>query len=828
MADLSPYFHLPVAALAPRVVAQLEARGCVVVTAPPGAGKSTLLPLLLLPHVAEGKVLLVEPRRLAAVQVAGRMAAMLGERVGQTVGYQVRFDRRVGPTTRIEVVTEGILARRFVDDALLDDVGLVIFDEFHERSLTADACLALACSLRRSLRPELRLLLMSATIDAADLCRRLDAPLVESEGRLYPVEICYAPTDAAPADCAEAVAEAVGRAHRLHEGSILAFLPGQADIERCRALLADSLGTTAVLPLYGMLDERAQRLALQPSAEGERKVVLATPVAETSLTIEGITVVVDSGFCREMVYDPRTALSRLQTVRISADRARQRSGRAGRLAPGVCYRLWTSATDRRLSPCRQPEVLTADLAPMLLAVAAWGGDEMERLPWITPPPAGHLAAARSLLTLLQAFDASGRLTPHGRSLAALPCHPRMARLLLSSATPSLRALAADIAALLEEKDIMPEAVADADLTSRLALLRRHRAALAAGRQAGDGRLSRLVAVARQYRLLVGAPEDNADPSPYAVGALVAAAYPERIACPCGVGRLRLASGETVLLDEADNLSAEPLLAVAAVGRKVFLAAPLDAADAAVHARWREVVAWDGRLHDFVARREQRIGSLVLSAVPLQAVEPAVMVEAVAAAAPKEGAHMFCFTEELRRLQQRLAAVAVWHPEWELPAVDDAALMASVAEWLPLYIGSPTPATLAAALRRVDLAAVVRAMLGYDLSLRVDRCAPSHLVVPTGSRLRLDYRPGADAPVLSVRLQECFGLTDTPCVDEGRRPVLMELLSPGYKPVQLTADLRSFWQSAYFEVRKELRRRYPKHSWPDSPLEAEAVRGVKRR
>ena len=817
--------NLPVAEVAGEIDRLLPQNSCVVVTAPPGAGKSTLLPLTILENLPEGKVLMLEPRRVAARQIAERMAWMLGEPVGRTVGYRMRFEQKVSAGTRIEVLTEGVLVRRLVDDPGLEGVSVVIFDEFHERSLTTEVALALTREAQQVLRPDLRMLVMSATIDTDALCRDLDAPLVESRGKMFPVEVVRGKEEAKPENAAELVAQTVRLAHRDHAGDILAFLPGEADIRRCAEHLGASLGETQVFPLYGMLSGEEQRRAIAPSAPGSRKIVLATPIAETSLTIEGVRVVVDSGLCRKPVYDPQRGLSRLETVRISRDMADQRAGRAGRVAPGVCYRLWSAATEQRMPPVRVPEILEADLAPTVLAIAAWGESRPERLPWLAPPPAQSLRHARELLEDLGALDANGCITPHGRALAGLPCHPRVAQMLLKADTPERKALAADLAALLEEKD--PLDTPETGVYIRLKALRDAR------RSRREGRWSRMCRIAEQYRKMVRVPVDDADPDPFEAGALLAAAYPERIAKAWkdGVGRFCLAGGDLAAVDPSDPLAASEWLAVGSlhaapggVGR-IFLAAPLGASDLKPYIRRRDVVAWDSRQGSVAARRESRVGQLAVSAQPLSDVPREEIVRVICEAARKEGTSMLDFSDEVQNLQRRVAAVAAWRPELELPDLSTETILDRAPEWLPPFLGK---ATTTAELKRIDLCAALWSLLTYPQQQAVDRLAPSHITVPTGSRIRVEYRQGADAPVVRVRLQECFGLTDTPRVDDGRRPVLMELLSPGFKPVQLTTDLRSFWEGTYFEVRRELKRRYPKHAWPDDPLAADPVRGVKKK
>lgn len=811
---------LPAAAIAEGVNSALRERGAVVVTAPPGAGKSTLLPLTILDALSnEGgmaKIMMMEPRRLAARQIAERMAWMCGEPVGKSVGYRMRFESKVSSSTRIEVVTEGVLVKMLLEDPALEGVDAVIFDEFHERSLTCDVALAMVREARSLLRPDLKMAIMSATIDAGEICRALDAPLVESRGRSYPVEISYAKEDVTPANCPEEVARAVSLAHRTQEGDMLAFLPGEAEIRRCAALLQDRLEGTDVFPLYGLLSSEEQRRAIAPSVPGRRKVVLATPVAETSITIEGVSIVIDSGLCKKPVWDPKSGLSHLETVRISADMAGQRAGRAGRTAPGSCFRLWTPATQARLAESRTPEILEADLASTVLDVAAWGGRARD-LPWLTPPPASAVASAETLLGNLGALK-SGGITRHGKALAAFPCHPRIAQMLLSATTPAARALAADVAAVIEEKDIQPDA--GVDILQRVNALRRNRS-----------RYTRVAKVAEQYGRLASAGEDNSPADALLAGKLIADAWPEWIAkaLPQGCGHFRTATGEDVSMDMDDPLAGQEWVAVASLSSRpgtegrIFLCAPLDPSGMG---ELTDRVQWSASEGRIVARRERRIGALTVDAKPLSDIPRETIVELICEAAAKDGLSMFDFAApDVQNLQRRVCAVAAWHPELELPDLSTPAVLARASEWLPAVIGK---ASTSSELKKVDLPCTLWSLLSYAQQQSVDKLAPTHMEVPTGSRILLEYRQGAQAPVLRVRLQECFGLLDSPRVDGGRLPVLMELLSPGYKPVQLTSDLRSFWENTYFDVRKELRMRYPKHSWPEDPLSATPIRGALHR
>ena len=873
---------LPASLIADDVNSALQTHHSLVITAPPGAGKSTLLPLTILSSLGDGeKILMLEPRRLAARQIAERMAQILGETVGETVGYRVRFESKVSKRTRIEVLTEGILTRMLVDDATLDGVSIVIFDEFHERSINSDLALALTRQAQEIIRPDLKIVIMSATIDACGICTTLKAPLIESEGRMFPVELHYADEDTDPRDIAAVAASTTIEAYKKHEGDILVFLPGQAEIERCFELLSNSqhlntsggalvssapttsqpITTTTpqhltIHPLYGNLSPENQRRAIAPSAPGERKIVIATPIAETSITIEGVRVVIDSSLCRQVVFDARTGLSHLQTVRISMDMATQRMGRAGRVAEGVCYRLWTKASEHLMAEQRKPEIEEADLAPMVLDTAAFGENDAEALPWLTMPPRAGVFKAKELLMSLGAIDENGNITPIGKRMAALPCHPRIARMILATtnlttSTPQgvhlsqvhqqhlttstshhhNTSLACDIAALLEEKDPLSE-TGGTDLTLRLSALR------AARRKGQMGRWQRIAKIAAEYRRMAHTDEENRDPAPTEVGQLVAHAYPERIAHSTNsIGSYRLASGANVQLDATDQQSAHSWLAIAslhsapgATGR-VFLAAPLDPEDLnAEFVKEVDNISWDTKQGCVVMQREQRIGKLMLSEKPIHDADKEQVKSIVCEAMKKDGLTMMAWSEKaVEQVQRRVAQVAAWHPELALPDVSTEHLLSTAADWLPFYLeeGGRVKSSVQE-LRKLNLAEIIWNLLPYEAQQEVDRLAPTHIEVPTGSRIRIDYRTGAEAPVLSVRLQECFGMERTPCVDDGKRPVLMELLSPGFKPVQLTQDLASFWQGTYFEVRKELRRRYPKHYWPENPLEAEAVRGVKRK
>ena len=828
---IEKYRMLPAATIAEELNGVLNQHHAAVVVAPPGAGKSTLLPLTMLSRGIQGRIVMLEPRRLAARQVALRMAQMLGEEVGQTVGYQIRFEKKISSKTRIEVVTEGILTRRMADDPTLEGVSCVIFDEFHERNLQSDLAFCLAQQTRNILRPDLDIVVMSATIDATAICQALGAREVSCQGRMYPVETVLAKEDISPGEIAAAVAATVGRAHCEQEGDILAFLPGQADIVRCAELLGTSLGATHVCQLYGNLPPQQQYEAICPSAQGERKVVLATPIAETSLTIEGIRIVVDCGFYRKLVFDPTNDLSHLETVRISKDMARQRAGRAGRVEKGTCFRLWTNATQQRMEEQRQPEIMDADLVPMVLETAAFGETDVESLPWLTPPPRGNVVRAVKELRALHAVNAEGQITPLGRKMASMPCHPRIARMMLQARSQQEKSLACDIAAILEEKDVMAqESNVYSDLLLRVSALQDAR------RKNALGRWKRVGKVAAEYDRTVGIRPSNAYVAREDIGALVAAAYPERIAKALDHnGNYRMANGEEVMLDAADPLTSFPWLAIATLhagngGRgRAFLAAPVSSQSLDDYATWWDNVTWIAHQGGVVAQKEMRIGTLVVKTKPLGNVPRKLLENIICEAAKKEGKSMLSWTDKTAALQERVALVAQWHPELGLPDLSTDTVLMQPEKWLPFYLEKDGKViTTVSEMRKIDMESVLWNMLSYEQQQVVSRLAPTYIVVPSGSKIQLRYRNGSEVPVLSVRLQECFGLTETPRVNNGKIPVLMELLSPGFKPVQLTTDLRSFWQDTYFEVRKELRRRYPKHYWPDNPLEAMAQKGVRRK
>jgi ATP-dependent helicase HrpB len=829
---------LPIEPLVPRILQELEQRGALVLQAPPGAGKTTRVPLALAqaPFLAGRSILVLEPRRLAARMAARHMAASLGEAVGDTVGYRVRLESRVGPRTRVELVTDGLFLRRLQDDPALEGVGCVVFDEFHERGLEGDLALALTLESRAALNPALRIAVMSATLDAAPVAKLLgDAPIVTSEGRAHPVETRYLPRPLA-GHIEAGVAQAIGNALAQEQGSILAFLPGAREIRRVAAHLADAGLDPGVIvaPLYGDLDARAQDAAVTPAPAGKRKVVLASAIAETSLTIEGIRIVVDSGLARVPRYDPRSGMTRLETVRASQATADQRRGRAGRLGPGLCIRLWTEMDQRARTPHPVPEILAADLTPLALELAVWGAGDGRDLAFHDPPPAGVLVQARDLLTQLGALDAQRQPTKHGRAMARLGLHPRLAHMILTAATLGLGRLACETAAVLSERDLFRGATneRDADLRTRVAVLRGDRAE-SADASVDRAALSQARALAKQWMRLARAEGAPSADDRHRLGEVVALAYPDRLAQARGdaVGEFRLTSGRGAFLPSTDVLANEPFLAVAALdgdarSARIFLAAPLDrsAIEKLFSERFEEAedIVWDARSESVVATRERRLGALALERKPIAAPDPRALARAMADGIRQLGLAALPWTAEARATQARVAFLRRLDPDgW--PDVADAALAADPLSWLGEQLGG---ITRRAHLSRIDVAAALLARLDWKQRRALDRLAPTHVEVPTGRSVTIDYS-GA-SPVLAVKLQEMFGARTTPAVADGRVPILIHLLSPAGRPVQVTQDLEGFWRNGYAAVRAELRGRYPKHPWPEDPLTAPPTKGVKRR
>ena len=804
--------EFPVDAVIPSLNQALAQGPSALLVAEPGAGKTTRVPLQLVDALwLNGKkIVMLEPRRLAARAAAHRLAVSLNEEIGETVGYTVRLDRKVSTRTRVEVVTEGILTRRLQSDPELSGTGLVIFDEFHERSLDGDLGLALTLDIQRGLRDDLRILVMSATLDAARVSAHLgDAPVIEAPGRVYPVATRYLDKAQRQTIAADAT-RAVHRALDETDKSILVFLPGEAEIRRTEDMLVASglPMKTVVRPLYGAMGFAEQDRAIKPSPAGWRKIVLATTIAETSLTIDGIGAVIDTGFKRVPRFDPASGMTALETVRVSLAAADQRRGRAGRLAPGVCYRLWPEAETRALAPHDPPEILVADLAPLVLELAAWGVSDPTALAWLDPPPPAPYAQARDLLQRLEAIDDSGRITAMGKAMVKLPLHPRLAHMVMRGGST----LAADLAAFLSERDGLPRA-AGTDITARLAQVR------------GAAR-DRIRQAAKQTRQIAGIKDEESEVS---AGVLVAFAFPDRIAQRRGgERRYRLSGGGGAILPEHDALMTEDWLAVATTDgasgdQKIFLAAPLSLTEIEDHfgdqIETRDGVAWDSRARAVSASRSRRLGALVLEEKPSANADPAQIAAAMTEGIRDMGLAALPWSDGARNLRARVQFLRRLFPEDGWPDLSDEGLLATLDDWLTPYLAG---ISRKAHLERLDMHQVLQGMIPHELLRRMDRLAPVRIEVPSGADVRIDYETEGD-PVLRVRLQEMFGLARTPAIAEGRSPLRIELLSPAGRPLAVTQSLETFWSNGYPSVRADMRGRYPKHAWPEDPLKAEPVK-----
>jgi len=839
--------YLPIDEVLPDLLGTIHRHPNTVLHAPPGAGKTTRVPLALLDIIPPeaGRIVMLEPRRIAAAAAARWMARTMGEEAGQTVGYSIRFESRVSPATRIEVVTEGILTRRIQNDPLLEGVGLVIFDEFHERSIQADLGLALCLDVQRQVRPDLKILVMSATLDVEPLsCLMGMAPVVSSAGRSFPVEEVYL-DERSSLRLPDRMAAAIQRALRETEGDLLAFLPGSGEIRTCASLLAAgglAERQVAVHQLYGDLPFEEQQRAIQPGRQ--RKVVLATSIAETSLTIEGVRAVIDSGLSRRLRFDPASGMNRLVTVRESASSAEQRKGRAGRLGPGVCYRLFSRHTLSAMTPHTPPEILDTDLSPLVLELAAWGVHDPATLAWLDPPPEAALAVGRHLLVAMGAFDAKNRITPLGGMMTRLPLHPRLSRLLVRAGELGCSRLGCDLAALVSERDILRTArdrhaprVGPSDIVERLECLHAWRRGSSGGPGADATALKAVERVSRQLERLVGTSTgtNGVADEDVVVARLLLAAYPDRLARRRGddEGRYLLASGRgAVLSPRSVARKAQFIVAVDVDGGGqgegiIHLASEvgeelLRQECAALIVR-RNAIAWSEREKRAVAVGEERIGALTLSSSPYtpgsEELCP-VVLEAVRTSRLE----LLDMGESVRRLQGRVALLRRALPEEGWPDLSDEHVLETLDGWLAPHLNGIRTAQQ---LRALDVTALLHGLLDYRSQRLLDELAPTHLEVPSGSRIRLDYSAG-DCPVLAVKLQELFGLADTPTIARGRVGVLLHLLSPAGRPIQVTRDLKGFWNGAYHEVKKELKGRYPKHPWPDDPWSAPPTRRAKPR
>jgi ATP-dependent helicase HrpB len=835
---MDPNEPLPIDAALPELTAALRAANAAVLVAPPGAGKTTRVPLVLArePWAKDGKILVLEPRRLAARAAAARMASTLGEDVGATVGYRVRFGSKVSRATRIEVVTEGIFTRLLLDDPSLAGVAAVLFDEFHERSLDADLGLALALDVQRGLREDLKLLVMSATLDGARVGKLLGgdergATLIESAGRAFPVETRYVGRDAHML-IERQVADAVARSLRADTGSLLVFLPGAGEIRRTETLLRERLDNPAVdvVALFGALEAEVQDRAIAPAPVGRRKVVLATSIAETSLTIEGVRVVIDAGLARVPRYEPDVGLTRLETVRVSRASADQRRGRAGRTEPGICYRLWDEPQTASLEPATKPEILAADLSSLVLDLAHWGVADPATLSFLDPPPTPAVTEAKSLLGELGAIDGAGRITEEGKRLRALPLPPRLARMVVDATRLGEAELAAEIAVLVTERGLGGN---DVDLGHRLDALRRDRS-----RRAQDAR-----AMAKRWADVAGKERGGAERS-LSVGALLALAYPDRVAKSRGAnGAFLLVNGRGANVDPASALSREPFLAVAeitgtAAQGRIVLAAPLTLTEIetefADHIESREEVSFDAGSASLRARRLRRLGAIALAEQPVKIAPSDATARLLAEGIARLGIARLPWSKPLGQWRDRVMFLRratdpgpardrqATDDEW--PDLSDAALAATAADWLaPALAGK----TALAGLTGDELSEALHALLPWALRRRLDAEAPTHFAAPSGSSVPIDYE-AEEGPKLAIRVQELFGLDRHPAIAGGRVPLVVELLSPAHRPVQVTRDLPGFWRGSYAAVKAEMKGRYPRHPWPDNPLAAPATRRAKPR
>jgi ATP-dependent helicase HrpB len=815
---------LPIDAALPELTAVLRKNNAAVLVAPPGAGKTTRVPLVLAdePWAKDRKILVLEPRRLAARAAAERMAATLGEKVGETVGYRVRFGSQVSRRTRIEVITEGVFTRLVRDDPALDGIAAVLFDEFHERSLDADLGLALACDVQQGLREDLKLLVMSATIDGARIAKLLgNASVIASAGLSFPVETRYLGRDArAPIE--RQVADAVRRALRSDPGSMLAFLPGTAEIRRAETLLHEQLNDPAVdiVPLHGGLDWSEQDRAIAPMQSGRRKVVLATSIAETSLTIEGVRIVIDSGLARVPRYEPDVGLTRLETVRVSRAAADQRRGRAGRVEPGICYRLWDEPQTASLEPYAKPEILAADLSGFVLDLAQWGVSDPGKLVFLDDPPPAALAEAKALLAELGAIDTQGRITEEGRRLNRLPLPPRLARMVVDAAAAGAGMLAAESAVILAERGLGGD---DVDLAHRLTIFRRDRSR--------RGEEARRMAKRWVDTAMTSSPR-TAPEGELSAGAILAFAYPDRIAKNRGAGgAFLLANGRGANVDLASPLARAPFLAVAeltgtAAQSRILLAASITLAEIeerfSVRIESREDIAFDAASTSLRGRRSRRLGALTLADQPMKVVPnddtAHMLVEGIA----RLGIARLPWTKALQQWRDRVLFLRRAEGE-EWPDLSDTALAARAGEWLAPALSSKTAL---AEMTADELDAALSILLPWNLKRRLDAEAPTDFTAPSGSSVPIDYE-AEEGPKLSIRVQELFGLDRHPSIAGGKVPLVLELLSPARRPVQVTRDLPGFWRGSYAAVKAEMKGRYPKHPWPDNPLTAPATRRTKR-
>ena len=820
------YSDFPVKSIFSELEDKLSKQNKLILTSPPGSGKSTLTPLLLsqLTPCNSGKILMLEPRRLAAKSLAVYLSSLLGEEVGNTVGYRIRFDSKISDNTKIEIVTEGILTRMLQNDNTLEDYSAIIFDEFHERNIHSDVGLAFCLEIQEVLREDLKLIIMSATINSSELSNQLDAPVVSCDGKLHPVEIKYSGA-IDKYSIAELTANQIIKAVNEHDGDLLAFFPGQAEILRCKDLL-NPLSGFDILPLYGNLPFKEQQKVLKVFTDSPRRIILATSIAETSLTIERIKIVVDTGLGRTSIFDSKTNLSRLETIHISKDSADQRAGRAGRLSEGVCYRMWSKADHDKLKDHRIPEISQADLTSLCLDLYSWGIKKTSDLKWITIPDAYKISFATEYLKDVSAIDDSLNLTDHGKAVHQMACHPRIAHMLIKSQEEGLEGLACDLAALLEEKDPMIND-GSTDINIRIETLRKYRSRGQLGKK-----WNRIEKLAAYNRKLINCEVDNSSYDVFETGLLLSFAFPDRIAFakPGNNAQFQLANGKQASIHHSDDMAHEPWIVVASLtdrdkSGRIFLASPLNPKDLANQLKEYDNVKWSFNDDKFIANKELRIGHIVLKSSPIKDISQSQKEEAIISAIKKDPWRLLNQSDDLDQFISRNNSLAHWLKNDGFKVISKESIIDNCEKWLSPYLSNISTTS---DLKKLDLATILFNDLEWTLQEQFNSLAPLKVEVPSGSKIKLEYQDNGEAPILKVRLQEIFGLLESPKVCNNSIAILIHVLSPGFKLVQITGDLKSFWNEGYFHVKKELKGRYPKHHWPDKPLEATATRTIKKK
>lgn len=819
--------EFPIVGAIPEIKEKLQLENTLILSAETGAGKSTIIPPSLLeePWLKGKKIILLEPRRIAARTIAARISDLLQTKLGDEVGYRIRFDTRVSEHTKIEVVTEGILSKMLQNNDSLEEIGMVIFDEFHERSIHSDVALALCREIQEVLRPDLRILIMSATLNRDALSDLLKAPSIHCKGRQFPVEVNFGTgvdLSVLPTLVAQKILECLPK----HEGDILTFLPGEGEIKKVHELLKYKAKGAQIHELYGQLSPNKQFAALLPNQEGKKKVVLATSIAETSLTIEGIEVVIDCGYTRTQTFDAKSGLSRLETLPITIDAADQRSGRAGRMGPGICYRLWSKTDHSRLRKERTPEIVDADLSSLVLELKSWGISSIENLKWMNPPSNSKIQAAEELLENIECLE-NNKITSHGKAVNALPCHPRIGHMLLQAEIDGSSLLSCDLAAILEEKDPLPKD-SGADINLRIEALRRQR-------KTGvlSGRFRRIEKIASSYRKMLKLEKASNDHiNPYETGLLLVYAYPERIACarPGNNAQFQLSNGRLAMIGHKDDLAHESWLAAAHVDArdgmgKIFLASVLNPKDLLPRVKEVRRVFWDEDKGAISGKTELKIGSIVLKSTLIDSISSEEVEQTLIETLKSNGENLLNWGEDVVQWQYRVESLKKWNNNMPWPEVSTAYLMENISNWLKPYLAGIKKVQ---ELKILKIKEILTNHLTAEQQQALEKLAPEKIKVPSGSFIKIKYQPNGEIPKLSARLQELFGMKESPKVNAGNISITIQLLSPGFKPVQITSDLKSFWSKAYFEVKKELQRKYPKHYWPENPLEAEAIAGVKRK